>query len=794
MFSSVASRSVLVIALASASSLAQAQDGAQPAPGGAADEAVKAASAQNSDEIVVTAQRREQRLQDVPVSVSVVSGAALEKAGIRNLQEVATRMPAVRIVEGPAADLLNIRGIGSGQNSGFEQSVATFVDGVYRGRGRAVRSALFDLDRVEVLKGPQTTFFGNNAIAGAFNITTRKPGNELAYNFSAMSTPRLGEVNLDGGVSTPLTDTLAIRVAGRYNHQDGYVYNSFLGRKEARTNDKQGRVALRWEPSDNFRSDFRFDIADSDSRGAFPFEVGNCPAGAGFGAPSGFCAAYLGTGGAGDGKLDNRASLPDSAFSYNFKEAAWTNSLQLGGVTLTSISSYFQHKSDQLVQLLPLPILFSNGAGLFPQSQQENYRQFTQELRLQSDTGGVFEYMVGAYYSNGRLRAPQQLAFNFIPFGTIPFLAPIYTPGSSVGGNVHFRQKDETRSVFASGTVRPVEGMRVNLGLRYSEVRKTAHRLLELGTFGADLDPDGFAAFAAGNQALYNLVFGASLGDFANNKRKDTKVQPSIGVQYDMNRDVMAYASYTKGFKAGGFAATSQGETFDPESVNSYEIGIKSSLFNRAVTLNLAAFRMDYSDLQESSFIFLPSGAVTSVIGNAATARSQGIELGANWRVSRAFSINADVSYLDASYRSYPAGACTMAQQATTPSGQNCIQDLSGKARPFAPDWSGNVGANLNIGLDGDNELRINPSVYFSSGFFQTASADPVLRQDAFAKVDLRAAVGPADQRWEFAIIGKNLTDRTTASFRNALSSAPGSYFGLTERPRTVSFQFTIKG
>ena len=138
MFSSVASRSVLVIALASASSLAQAQDGAQPAPGGAADEAVKAASAQNSDEIVVTAQRREQRLQDVPVSVSVVSGAALEKAGIRNLQEVATRMPAVRIVEGPAADLLNIRGIGSGQNSGFEQSVATFVDGVYRGRGRAV--------------------------------------------------------------------------------------------------------------------------------------------------------------------------------------------------------------------------------------------------------------------------------------------------------------------------------------------------------------------------------------------------------------------------------------------------------------------------------------------------------------------------------------------------------------------------------------------------------------------------------------------------------------------------------
>lgn len=789
----VVSRYAMGFALASISVMAHAQDAdpaaASPQSQGAAERGAPA----DTGDIVVTAQRREQRLQDVPVSVSVVSGASLEKAGIRNLQEVATRLPAVRIVEGPAADLLNIRGIGSGQNSGFEQSVATFVDGVYRGRGRAVRSALFDLDRVEVLKGPQTTFFGNNAIAGAFNISTRKPGDELDYNFSALSTPRIGEVNLEGGVSVPLTDRLAVRVAGRYGRQHGYVYNSFLGRDEARTNDKQGRIAVRWEPTDNFRSDLRFDIADSHSRGAFPFEVGNCPPGPEFGAPSGFCAAYLASGGADDGKLNNRASLPDTMFDYNFKELAWTNALDLGGLSLTSISSYFRHTSDQLVQLLPIPLLFSNGSGLFPQSQQETYRQFTQEIRLQSDTGGTFEYMVGAYYSNGRLKAPQQLAFNFIPYATIPILAPVYTPGTSVGGDINFRQKDETRSVFASGTIRPIESLRVNLGLRYTQVRKSAHRSLELGTFQADLNPDTFVPFASGTQALYNLLFGASLVDFADTDRKDSKWQPSVGLQYDLTQDVMAYASYTKGFKAGGFAATSQGETFEPESVDSYEIGVKSSFFNRALTLNLAAFRMDYSDLQESSFIFLPSGAVTSVIGNAATARSQGIEFGATLRASRAFSINADVSYLDAKYRSYPAGACTLLQQVQTTAGQSCVQDLSGKDRPYAPDWSGNVGANLTLGLDGDNELRINPSLYFSSGFFQTASADPLLRQNAFAKADLRVAVGPADQRWEFAIIGKNLTDRTTASFRNALSSSPGAIFGITERPRTVSVQFTVR-
>jgi len=725
------------------------------------------------------------------VSVSVVGGETLEKTGIKTLQDVSARLPGVRIVEGPAADLLNIRGVGSGQNSGFEQSVATFVDGVYRGRGRAIRAALFDIDRVEVLKGPQTTFFGNNAIAGAFNITTRKPGNELSYNASALSTPRGGEFNLESGVSVPLTDNFGVRVAGRYGGQAGYSYNEFLNRKEARTQDKQGRIALRWEPGDSFRSNLRFDIGDFSARGGLPFEIDNCPPPSGL-AAAGFCLAYLGSGGAGDGRLNNRVSLPETHLNYNFKEVGWSNEVDIGDLTLTSISSYFRHKADQHTQLIPIGMRFSNGAGLFPQMQGETYRQYTQEIRLQSPTGGTLEYMVGAYYSNGKLSTPQRIAFNFIPFGTIPFLASIYTPGTSVGASQQFHQKDETLSAFASSTIRPLESLRINLGLRYSEVKKTAHRRLNLGAHSADLDPEDFVAFAPDVQALYNLVLGSRLTDFDDHDRKDTKLQPSIGIQYDVTPDIMAYATYTNGFKAGGFAATSTGETFMPEKVDSYEVGIKTSLFDRRVTLNLTAFQMDYSNLQESSFIFLPSGATSSVIGNAARARSRGIEFGTSWRAGSALSFSADVSYLDAYYTSYPAGACTMIAQAATPTGTTCTQDLSDKDRPFAPRWSGNVGANLTIPVR-DVELRINPSLYFTSKFFQTASADPLLRQSGYAKVDLRAAIGPSDQSWEFAVIGKNLTDETTAAFRSALSGSTGTIWALTERPRTISFQFTVR-
>jgi outer membrane receptor protein involved in Fe transport len=180
-------------------------------------------------EVVVTAQRREQRLQDVPVAVSVVSGESLERGNLRTLEDIGTRLPNVKITSGPLVDQINIRGVGSGQNAGFEQSGATFVDGIYRSRSRSTHAALFDVERVEVLKGPQTTFFGANAIAGAINITTRVPDNTFAANGSALYSPSDDEYNVEGGVTLPMSDTFSVRVAARLSGLNGYIDNDLSG-------------------------------------------------------------------------------------------------------------------------------------------------------------------------------------------------------------------------------------------------------------------------------------------------------------------------------------------------------------------------------------------------------------------------------------------------------------------------------------------------------------------------------------------------------------------------------------
>ncbi|SCW94420.1 TonB-dependent Receptor Plug Domain [Sphingobium faniae] len=204
------------------------------------------ASDQTGD-IVVTAQGRSQQLRDVPVSVSVTSGDSLAQNNIVSLQELSTRLPNIRVSAGPASNILTIRGVGSGLNMGFEQSVGTFVDGVYRGRSRSTAAALFDLDRVEVLRGPQSTFFGNNVIAGALNIASRKPSRNFGANATALYSPSDGEYSIEAGVDLPASDALSVRLAGKILGMDGYVKNIARPHYGPRNRDGLARASLRWE-------------------------------------------------------------------------------------------------------------------------------------------------------------------------------------------------------------------------------------------------------------------------------------------------------------------------------------------------------------------------------------------------------------------------------------------------------------------------------------------------------------------------------------------------------------------
>ncbi|PBN41840.1 TonB-dependent receptor [Sphingobium sp. D43FB] len=739
-------------------------------------------------EIVVTAQRREQRLQDVPLSVSVVSGEALQRGGLTSLEDIGARLPAVRIAQAVLADLINVRGVGSGNNPGFEQSVATFVDGVYRARSRSTRAALFDIDRLEVLKGPQTTFFGANAIAGAFNISTRKPGQTFSYNALTSYDFVTDEHIIEGGLTVPLSETLSMRAAARLMGGKGYVETP-TGRGP--NNDTlQGRLSLRWEPVSAFTSDLRIEGSRSRTKNAFPFEIIGCAPPVPFPliATSTCARALAANGGSVDDKLNFHSSSPYSFANYDFGEAAWTNSVDLGSATLTSTTSYFEHKYAGRLHYAPLTFVSPVQPGLdgFPAQSTEKYHQFSQELRFQSAGGGAWEYMFGGYYSRSKIDYASYFGFFFSAFGAIPAAAALGTNASTpLTGELANIQRDDTLSAFASATIRPVEHLRINLGARYSSIRKRASRVSGTGT-SINADPDTYQPFASDLQAVFFRILGSEGGQYARPRRRDSDFMPSIGLQYDLAPSLMAYASYTKGFKAGGYAYTSRTNDFEPETVNAYEFGLKGTLFDRRLTFAADVFRMDYNDLQESTVVFI-SGSPVSLVQNAAQSRSQGAEFNATFRLSRALSLSTDLTYLDSAYKNYPAGACTLIGVATGCQSQN----LTGKRRAFSPKYSGNVALNVTIPV-GDNEVRLSPSVYFTTAYFQSATADPLLEQEGYAKADVRLAFGPTDKRWEIALIGKNLTDKTTAGFRQGITGTNGTILAMPEPPRTIGVQFTL--
>ncbi len=781
---SVVSTGALIIACGSHIAFAQTPAAQVAEPGRSPDA-----------DIIVTAQRREQRLQDVPVSISVVSGDALESGNVRTLQDLSNRLPNVRVAAGQSAESINIRGIGSGQNPGFEQSVAVFVDGLYRPRSRAIRSALFDIERVEVLRGPQTTFFGANAIAGALNITTRKPSETLGYDALALYGSD-NEYTVEGGVTGGLAEGLSARVAGRFYGIDDYVDNRSAAQR-GRLREKTGRFSLHWQPSDSFKSDLRVEGDRMRNTGAYDNELLNCPVATPYAGASnlacGIATAQAG-GAAPDGRLDRKSNIVPGLAKNAYYEIGWTNSLEIGTHSLTAVTGYYRNNNEIIQDLIPTGATGPDNAGSLIVHGFDKYHQFSQELRIQSPSGGTFEYLAGAYYQKSDLEAVTYAGYRFLPFGAFvpPALNPSgFTGATQVGGHSILSQNEETISGFASATYRPVEQVRLNVGLRYSSVSKDASRLFEIGSYTGISGPGTFTPAPAVTQQFYVAnVFGGSQSNFPTPKRTDKDFMPSAGIQIDATRDLMLYATYAGGFKAGGYGGTNVLEEFGPESVDAFEIGAKGSFIGGRLNYNLALFRANYKDLQEASIVFLPGGTTVSITTNAARAVSQGVEFGVNYRVSPIVTFSADLAYLDSSYKNFPNGACTVFQTLSKPVG--CVQDLSGKQRPFSPKYSGNVAASIAIPFD-DYRLTFDPSAYFTSKYFQQGNGDSLYVQKGYTKFDLRVGFGAGDGQWTIAAIGRNLSDKQTAGFRSGVPASPGSVIAFPDRGRSFAVQLTLK-
>lgn len=743
-------------------------------------------------DIVVTAQRREQRLQDVPISVNVTTGDTLQKRGTTDLVYLSTRTPGIKLSTDPQANHIHIRGVGSGLNAGFEQSVGTFVDGVYRGRSRSIQAGLFDIERVEILNGPQTTFFGNNTVAGAINITTKKPTETFGYDAQALYSPSDGQYLLQAGATGPLSDTLSARAAMQFSGMNGYTRNENLKLDEPHLRDMVGRVALKWKPSSTFQSDIRVDYARNRDRGTYSAEITGCPPPSGFPAARGPCLVYLNqNGGVIDNELDFKSLAGPSAFRLNMTEVAWTNRLELDGVTINSISSYSYQKSRTFLNATPIPVRGVAGFYYSPFSQNETYRNYAQELRIESTNDSWFQWVGGAYYSHGKL---QSRSFSSL-FGA-PSIgaagAPVTSSATPIGTNRNLFQKDQTRSVFGQLTAKITDQFKANAGLRYTSVKKDASRSFIVGIGGPVADPADFQPLDAATQAKIIPLAGGSAAGFTDPHTTYSKLMPSVSLQYDLLPQITAYAAYVKGFKAGGYSDGNGPAQFDSENVDSYEVGIKGSALDRKLFFTFDLFYLDYKGLQQSLTTIGPTGANITTVGNAASSVSKGAEMSLSFKPAEFLSINAAGAYIDSYFKDYRNAACTALQIATV--GSTCVQDLSGRPTPFAPKYSGSIGATVTVPVSGNVTARLDPNLFYSSSYYLGPTDDPIVRQDSYTQFDLRFGLGPDDRRWEIAVIGKNLGNSKVIASGSTIATSPGVAYKLLQRARSIAISFSIKG
>ncbi len=763
------------------------------------------------EEVLVTAQKRVESLQDVPISVAAVSGEQIEDQGLVSLEAVSASIPTLHIGEAQIGEQLFIRGIGSGVNAGFEQSVGTFVDGIYYGRGRSSRNALFDVERIEVLKGPQGTLFGKNTIAGALNITTAKPTAEFEGSVTGMYEFEQEETILSGVVSGPLTDTLSGRIAAQWSNMDaGWIDNELRNEDEPTPENIVVRSSLSWDASDRLTVDANYTYSDftqdgrnselSDANGRYP-GAPFLPGMAELVAPYGEF-----------GKLDEKRNVggtPGSLYDRDKMENdanafVLTLNYDWGDYIVTSISGYTDYNlTDETDNdVTPLDIL--------AMETEENYEQYSQEFRLTSPGGETIDYIVGVYYQYDELDTEQFINVNLLEtsFGSpVPGVVPpgFFGPPLFSARYAHMEQDTTSWSVFSQMTWNITDTVRTTLGLRYADDEKKVDQELRLTQFNDKNTPLATLFPPASGVApgfVQVGIWNDNLGTFEhtiNDKKSKDNVTGSLNIQWDYSDDGMVYASVSTGYKSGGFDAyfgraagdftsSPDGFDFEQEEVTAFEVGAKMSLLDGAAELNMAAFYNEFDDVQVSTF----DGGLSLKVGNAAQTTVQGFEMDGRWAMTDNFTVSGAVAYVDASYDKFPNAQCYFGQDPSqcTPNPNTGLpgQDLSDKDLQFSPDWSAHLALEHFMPL-GSLELRTLLSADYSDDYFIAADLDPRSQQGSFTKVDLRVGLGDSDGTWEVAFIGRNLTDEKTSSWANDTALAAGGFYQHIDRLRSYALQ-----
>ena len=745
------------------------------------------------EEIIVTARKRSESLQDVPVVVSAIPEQALSNNLASDLSKIAELAPQVSIgrsVTGTGS-VLTIRGISSAAvDSGLDQSVGISVDGVSLGRGRILQSAMFDLQQVEIMQGPQALFFGKNSPAGVISVHTLDPTDHLegyvrgGYEFKAK------EKFVEAAISSPITDNLGARLAMRYSDMDGWIKNRgralanpfqpnaplpgpLQGNTSPLGHDLAARLTVAWSPSDTLdvtlKATGSSERLNSNAAYAELFCFGGTttkPTTLGVVQPDADCAKNMRTvEGALPASLAVNFPYGNGGVPYLKSDvglASLTINKSFDHITLTSVTGYY----NQLHQAANSAD-YSEFVQIYD-SERERFQVLNEELRLNTELDGPINGMVGAYFETSRRRwfnGPAILYF-FDP------VAQNYTTTQTTS-----RNRNQSYSVFGQLRWKILPTLELAGGARYSRDRKRTTQINLSNNPAAPLL--GLILFPT-NTPLRSRYTGDN-------------VSPEATLTWKPSPDQTAYVAYKTGYKSGGISNPSLLDiTFTPSNVvfgaeraRGFEAGYKAELLDRRLRFDLAVYRYTFKGLQVTAY---DPTIVRYSIKNAASARTTGITGSFVWLAADGLSLNGNIGYNRAKYVSFANAQCYVAQSPAL----GCIsgvQDLSGRTLNRAPKVTFAVGADYESKVSGWTAAFSTTAAY--SGSYQTATDySPGGFQSSFWRLNASARIRTPDEHIELAVVGRNLTNSyyRIVTYSGSLGE-PDQYAGFFNRPREVVVQ-----
>jgi outer membrane receptor protein involved in Fe transport len=777
-------------------------------------------------DIIVTARKRQETAQDVPVAVTAISAEQIANRDVTSVEKITSIAPQFsvgRASNGSGAQL-TLRGIGSSSTSiGIEQSVAVVVDGAYYGQGRVINEGFFDLARVEVLKGPQALFFGKNATAGVISITTADPTAAPEFMIKGGYEFKSQQYRLEGYASMPLTDTLGLRLAARYTKMDGGYYRNVAENltytevdavsvlaggngdptghtatpakyKAPGEEEFLGRATLKWEPVDRLTVSLKGSVdlstVNNNSWNYVAFQCGNGSTSqlTGYACGKDFVTHQNNM------PADIAANFPyakaDGSLYNKYRSAGGTLNVTYDGdlLQVSSVTNYQWNNNRWACACDFQSSESSNWA-----TENSSWKAFSQELRALTQFDGPFNMMVGLLYQKTRRDFAQ-----FVMTGAVSNSAAPEGYEHVATAKTSFT-KGETMAVFGQATYKILPNLELAGGVRFSDETKNSYftqfynNPLLLGIFRDQNDPDGLGVVTARQQ-------------FRN-------WSPEATLTWKATPDLMVYGAYKTAYKSGGFsngginskfsADPNADLTFDPEKSEGFEIGFKSTLLSNQLRFNVTAFNYKYTNLQVDFF----NSPIFAFQTLTADARTKGVEV--EWQFAPngipGFDIHGSINYDKARYTSFPLAPCYAGQ---TP-GEGCNlagnsrQDLSGSQLSVAPKWTGNLGINYEVSIGSANKLGLNVDSKYSASYLASGFGNPLSRQSKYVTLDAGIRFGAEDDNWQIALIGKNLTDRfyvtgvVDGPSTGGGTGTPGGFkadqLGFGTLPRTVMVEVTKK-